>query len=106
MTERIDFLIRGIPPEILKELGRDVRRTRRSIQDVLNGILCERYGLECPPQKGSSRLRKGRLPSPQQLLWMPTDLKSAIAHDALARRMSEQRVVHKALEAHYVQEAA
>ena len=97
------FLVRDLDPRLLSKIRADADAQDRSLSDIMREILCAHYELDCPPSGKTSRLEHG---ARTQILRMHPDLKLALELDSDVTGVSQQRLVHEALEAHYTEEAA
>ncbi len=98
MSEYVSFLVRNLSPSLLKRMRKEAEKERRSLSDLMRAILCEHYGLDCAPSGAPTRIKLG---AQTQHLKIHPHLKRAIEEESKETGISEQRLVHEALEAHY-----
>ena len=92
--------MRDLDPRLLSKIRADADAQDRSLSDIMREILCAHYELDCPPSGKTSRLEHG---ARTQLLKMHPDLFQALKKDSQETQIPMQRLVHEALEAHYME---
>lgn len=96
------FLLRNIDPRLLRQLRKDAKRDKRSLNDFIRSILCAHYELECPPSGAHSTLEFG---ARTQLLKLQPELFQAIKSGSEESGETMRDLVLNALEAHYTDSA-
>lgn len=103
------YLLRDIPPEVRAGIEDDADRDGSSLIEVVRGILCSYYELNCEPVESIARqeIRRGfhemllRL-QPDLDLAIETDIETRLATDQLERRYgAKDKIIHEILAAHY-----
>jgi hypothetical protein len=88
------FLLRNIPPDLLRHLIDAANEEHRALSDLIRAILCARYDLDCPASLSASKLDYG---ATTQRLRLQPELFQAIKDDAADRDMTMRAVVLDAL---------
>ena len=93
------YLLKNIPLHIRAGIEHDAGFTE-SMAEVIRGILCEHYGLDCEPVVARNKFLRVNGTDTMVLRLQP-ELWEKIKADALTARTTHRAVILEALEAHY-----
>jgi len=92
------YLLKNIPLQIRQGIERDAGDD--SMAEVIRGILCEHYALDCEPVVARNKFLRVNGTDTMVLRLQP-ELWEKIKADALTARTTHRAVILEALEAHY-----
>lgn len=87
-------------PHLRVALEADAIEAGKPIQNIMRGILCEHYDLDCSPIYGNIRKDAWKSAATMRLKMQP-ELFQALKEDAAETGESMRSLVMEALEAHY-----
>jgi len=91
------YLLQHIPEELREQISADAAERNLSLSDAIRSVLCEHYGLECPPVNTKGYRSEDDKGSTRMVLRLQPELFEAILQEVRTRR----QIVLDILQEHY-----